>query len=190
MITEKIFEKAYKEKILKKFRKEVCINSERARKLIKMLDYKMDAYLLQCIAQTYFDESLFNDDGTKREYFEGRKLRLAERYIIKAYIINEDCIDVLWVLGKVRKAYKQFDLAIYCFKRIIELGSKKISKYDGCTDRSLVQIKVNDSKFQLYRTYHDIGDFPIARKYLSRYKNGLEKGIDTLFKPLKKYLLD
>ena len=190
MFQKKAFEKKKREKILKEFAHVVGTNSSKARSLIKKLNYNEDPYLLQCIAQTYFDESLFNDDGSQREFFEGRKLRLAERYIIKAYKINENCIDVLWVLGKVRKAFRQFDLAIYCYKRLIKLGSKNISKYDNCTNRTLVQIKVNDSRFQLYRTYHDMGEFRMANRYLSTYKTGLNKGIGTLYRPLEKYLLD
>src|SRR5215217_414303 len=126
MIKERAYSKALREKILEKYRVAVCSDSAKARNLIKRLDYQDDTYLLVCIAQTYFDESIFNDDGTQREYFEGRKLRLAEKYMIRAFTLNEDCIDVLYLLGKVRKAYRQYDLAIYCFKRIIELSPKGI----------------------------------------------------------------
>jgi len=186
----KTFQKTRKEKILKKYHKVVVDNSAEARSLIKKLNFKNDAYLLQCIAQTSFDESLFNSDGSQRKYFENRKLRLAEKYIIKAYEIQEDCIDVLWTLGLIRKAYNQIELAIFCFKRIIELGSKGILKKDNCTDRFLIKVKVNDSKFQLYRLCFDKGDILQSKKYLSKYKNGVEKGIDTLYKPLEKFLLD
>jgi tetratricopeptide (TPR) repeat protein len=190
MIKEKTFEKKYKEKILQKYYNVVGTDSDKARSFIRMLNYRQDPYLLRCIAQTYFDESLFNNDGSQREYFDGRKLRLAEKYIIKAYILNEDCIDVLYTLGKIRNAFKQTDLAIYCYKRIIEVGRKKIPKKDTCTDRSFVQIKVNDSKFQLYRLYHDKGEFKFSKRYLSMYKKGLEKGIETIYKPLEKFLMD
>ena len=182
--------KMKREKILQQYNNLVGENSSRAREVIMKLDFRKDAYLLHCIAQTYYDESLFNDDGSQREFFVMRKLRLAEKYIIEAYMINEGCINVLWTLGKIRKAFGQFDLAIYCFKRIIEIGSKKIGEDDNCTNRSLVKIKVNDSKFQLYRLYHDKSDFTTARKFLSLYKIGLKKDIGTLYKPLKKFLLD
>ena len=190
MIRERAYSKLRQQKTLEKYRAAVCVDSAKARKLIKELDYKDDAYLLTCIAQTYFDESLLNDDGTQREYFEGRKLRLAEKYIIKAFILNEDCIDVLYLLGKVRKAFRQYDLAIYCFKHIIELREKGISTKDKCTDRSLIKVKANDSKFQLYRIYHELNETDTSRKYLSQYKAGLKRGIETIFKPLEKYLLD
>lgn len=119
MIKERAYSKLLRENVLEKYRVAVCVNSAKARKLIKDLNYKDDAYLLTCIAQTYFDESLFNEDGTQREYFEGRKLRLAEKYIIRAFVLNEDCIDVLYLLGKVRKAFRQYDLAIVGFSCIV-----------------------------------------------------------------------
>jgi hypothetical protein len=190
MIREKMLEKQHREKILQKYYNIVSTDSAKARSLIKKLNYKQDPYLLEAIALTYFDESLLDADGSQREYFDGRKLRFAESYIIKAYTLNEDCIDVLFTLGKIRNAFKQTDLAIYCFKRIIEIGSKKIPPKDTCTDRSLVQIKVNDSKFQLYRLYHDKGDYVQSKKYLTMYKNGLRRGIATIYKPLKKYLME
>jgi len=190
MIRERAYSKQLREKTLEKYRAVVCVDSAKARNLIKDLDYKDDAYLLTCIAQTYFDESALNNDDTQRKYFDGRKLRLAEKYIIKAFILNEDCIDVLYLLGKVRKAFRQYDLAIYCFKRIIELSAKSLSAKDKCTDRSLVKVKANDSKFQLYRIYHDLNETDTSRKYLSQYKAGLNRGIETIFKPLERFLLD
>lgn len=190
MIKESAHSKLLREKVLEKYRAAVCVDSVKARRLIKKIDYKEDAYLLTCIAQTYFDESLLNYDGTQREYFEGSKIRLAEKYIIKAFILNEDCIDVLYLLGKVRKAFRQHDLAIYCFKRVIELSAKGISTKDKCTDRSLLKVKANDSKFQLYRIYHELNENDTSRKYLSQYKAGLKRSMDTIFKPLEKYLLD
>jgi tetratricopeptide (TPR) repeat protein len=138
---------------------------------------------------TYFDESLFDDDGNHRVYFLMRKLKLAEKYITKAYKINDGCLDVLYTLGKVRNGFKQTDLAISCYKKIIKIGSKKLPKEDTCTDRSLVSMQVNDSKFQLYRLYHDKGNLALSRKYLAMYKNGLKKGIETIYKPLDNFLM-
>lgn len=190
MIREKMFEQRRKELLLQKYYNTVGSNSAKARSFIKKLNYKQDPYLLRCIALTYFDESLFNDDGSRREFFDGRKLRLAEKYIIQAYILNENCIDVLYTLGKIRNAFKQTDLAIYCYKKIIEIGNRTIPKKDTCTDRSLIKVNVNDSKFQLYRLYHDKGDYQRSKRYLSLYKKGLEKGIKTMYKPLEKFLMD
>ena len=190
MIRKKPFDELHKKQILQKYYAIVGKNSSQARSLIKRLKYKQDPYLLQCIALTYFDESRLNNDDSQRLFFDGRKLRLAEKYIIKAYIINEDCIDVLYTLGKIRNAFKQTDLAIYCFKRIITIGGKKLSDKDNCTSRMLVKERVNDSKFQLYRLYHDKGDFQRSKKYLINYKNGLKKGIDNIYKPLENFLMN
>jgi tetratricopeptide (TPR) repeat protein len=190
MIKEKTFQKNYKEKILQKYYNTVGTDSAKARSFIKKLNYKHDYYLLGCIALTYFDESFLNDDGDKREYFDMRKLRLAEKYIIRAYTLNEDCIDILYTLGKIRNAFKQTDMAIYCYRRIIEIGLKKIPKKDISTDRSFVQMLVNDSKFQLYRLYYDRGDFLLSKKYLAMYKIGLKRGIKTIYKPLKNFLMN
>lgn len=190
MIKEKTFEKNYKKKVLQKYYNIVGTDSAKARAFIKKLNYKQDPYLLRCIALTYFDESLLNDDDSQREYFVMRKLRLAEKYIIKAYTLNEDCIDILYTLGNIRNGFRQTDLAIYCYKRIIEIGRKKIPKEDTSTNRSFVQMQVNDSKFQLYRLYHDKEDFILSNKYLSMYKNGLKSGIGTIFKPIEKFLMN
>lgn len=185
-----MFEEHRRERILKKYYKAVGEDSAKARGIIKELKYKNDPYLLRCIALTYFDESRLYNDNTPREYFDGRKLRLAEKYIIRAYTINEDCIDVLYTLGEIRNGFRQTDLAIYCFKRIIEVGSRKIPNKDTCTDRSIVRVKVNDSRFQLYRLFHDKGDCIRSKKYLSLYRHGLRKGIETIYKPLEKFLME
>ncbi len=190
MIREKMFEDRKKEQTLKKYYNTVGSDSTKARSLIKKLNYKQDPYLLRCVALTYFDEGRLDEVNSPRKYFDVRKLRLAEKYIIKAFILSEDCIDVLYTLGNIRNAFKQTDLSIYCFKRIIEVGSKKIPKKDKCTDRSLVKEKVNDSRFQLYRLYHDKGNYRLSKRYLLMYKNGLKKGIETIYKPLEKYLMD
>lgn len=190
MIKERAYQLELREKVLAKYQVAVCSDSAKARKLIKQLNYREDPYLLVCIAQTYYDESAFYDDGTPREYFEGKKLRLAEKYMIRAFILNEDCIDVLYLLGKVRKAFRQYDLAIYCFKRLRELSRKVIPAKDKCTNHSLVKVKANDSRFQLYRIYHALNERALSKKYMSQYKTGLNRGVDTIFKPLEKFLLD
>jgi hypothetical protein len=179
-----------KDQILRQYNKVVGTDSKKARELVKKLNFRNDPYLLQCIAQTYYDESLFNADGSYRDYFDGRKLRLAEKYVIKAYTINEDCINVLWTLGKIRHAFKQIDLAIYCFQRIIEIETKNVPDEDTCTNREFVSIKVNDSRFHLYRLYHVVGDLKTSKKYLSLYKKNLSRGLKSLYTPLKKFLMD
>ena len=48
---------------------------------------------------------------------------------------------------------------------------------------------INDSKFELYRLYHEENP-GLSKRYLSMYKSGLKKGVRTIYKPLKKFLLD
>jgi hypothetical protein len=88
-----------REKVIRQFQNTVGKNSAKARSLIKKLDYK-DPYLLQGIAQTYLDECLLYDDGRMREYVDKRKWRLAERYIIKAHILDNNDVDVFMGDGK------------------------------------------------------------------------------------------
>ena len=78
--------KSNRDEIINKYKNTVGTNSLKARNLIKKLEYKNDHYLLQCIAQTYLDESIFNNDDTMREYLDRRKWRIAEKYIIKAFL--------------------------------------------------------------------------------------------------------
>jgi len=180
-----------KKKIIEEYRNVVSTNSLKARELIKKLDYKEDYYLLQCIAQTYLDESRFEDDGTSnmRKDFDQRKWRMAERYIIKAFTINPNSGEVLYTMGEIRKLYGQTDIAIYCFEKILKLGIRKIAYGEYGRGIPFAKELVNDSKFELYRLHHE-NNPGLSRRYLSMYKKGLEKGVRTIFKPLKKFLLD
>ena len=178
-----------KEEVIDKYRKIVSKNSVNARKLIKQLDYKGDDYLLQCIAQTYLDESRFDDNGSPRLYIDKRKWRMAERYIIKAFIKNSKNGEVLYTMGSVRRSNNQFDIAIYCFEEIIRLGVRKIDSDYYSRGTEFAKELINDSKFELYRLYYETNS-PLSKRYLSMYKTGLKKGIRTIYKPLKKYLLD
>jgi hypothetical protein len=176
-----------KEGILKQFYKIEKKDQLKARSLIKKLNYQYDHLLLQCIAMTYLDEAQFDKNGDWRYYADSKKLRMAERYIVKAFEIKSTCSNVLWILGKVRTAYGQNDVAVWCYRSIIELGSKRIVQ--GCCknkiDVALAQI--NDSKFQLYRLYKDANP-SLSKRYLTLYKKGLKKGIFTLYKPLEKFI--
>jgi tetratricopeptide (TPR) repeat protein len=180
-----------KNKVLEKYRNTVGTDSVKARELIKGLDYKEDYYLLQCIAQTYLDECRFEDDGDSqmRTYVDKRKWRMAERFIIKAFSINPDSADVLYTMGEVRKINGQADIAIYCFEKIIQLGVRKIALGEYGRGIPYAKELTNDSKFELYRLYHE-GDPRLSKRYLSMYKKGLIKGVRTIFKPLRKFLLD
>jgi hypothetical protein len=180
-----------KEKVLERYRKIVSTDSVKARELIKRLDYKEDYYLLHCIAQTYLDESRFEDDGGSRmrTYIDKRKWRMAERFIIKAFLINSDSADVLYTMGEVRKLDGQADIAVYCFKKIIHLGVKKIAFSEYGRGIPFAKEIINDSKFELYRLYHEV-DPGLSKRYLSMYKKELTKGVRTIFKPLQQFLLD
>jgi len=175
------------ENIIKEFNAIETENPVRARSLIKKLNYKNDHNLLQCIAMTYLDEAQFDENGEWRYYADSRKLRMAERYILKAFEIKPTCSNVLWILGKVRTAYGQNDAAIYCYQDIIKLGAKRISNSCCKNDLDISLSQVNDSKFELYRLFKNI-DTIKSKRYLTQYKNGLEKRIFTLFVPLEKFL--
>lgn len=176
-----------KDIVLKRFNKIETRDPAQARNLIKQLNYKYDHYLLQCIAMTYLDEAQFDKNDKWRYYADGRKLRIAERYILKAFTLKPTCSNVLWILGKVKTAYGQPHAAILCFKDIIELGSKRITQ--GCCKNKLdvALAQINDSKFHLYRLYKESNP-SLSKRYLTLYKKGLKKGIFTLYIPLEKFI--
>jgi tetratricopeptide (TPR) repeat protein len=180
-----------KEKVIEEYRNTVDKDSVKARKLIKKLNYKDDYYLLKCVAQTYLDESRFKDDGKSnlREYLDKRKWRMAERYIIKAFTINPNSADVLYTMGEIRKLYGQIEIAIYCFEKISKMGIQAIAYGEYGRGMPFARELINDSKFELYRLYHERNP-KLSKRYLSIYKKGLEKGIKTIYKPLKKFLLE
>jgi len=114
---------------------------------------------------------------------------MAERYVIKAFEINPISPDVLYTMGGVRKASGQNDIAIYCFSKIIKLGIRRIAYGEYGRGIPFAKELINDSKFELYRLYYE-DDPGLSKKYLSMYKKGLLKGVKTIFKPLRKFLLD
>jgi len=175
--------------LLSKYRALVATDSVKARRCIMQLDYKNNFYLLKCIAQTYLDESLFEDGGNKiRKEINLRKWRMAEKYIIKAFKINDDNAETLYTMGKIRKLGRQNDIAIYCFKRIIKLGVNRIAKQEYSRGRSFAKELINDARFELYRLYFD-SDPKKSAKYLGEFKANLKKGVGTIFHPLNKFLL-
>jgi tetratricopeptide (TPR) repeat protein len=176
-----------KETILQEFNEIETKDPVRARSLIKKLDFKSDHNLLKNIAMTYLDEAQFDENDEWRYYADNRKLRMAERYILKAFEIKPTCSNVLWILGKVRTAYGQNDAAIYCYQDIIRLGAKRISNSCCKNDLDVALAQINDSKFELYRLFKDV-DSSKSKRYLTQYKKALEKGIWTLFDPLDKFL--
>jgi len=176
--------------ILDKYRDTVAIDSVKARNYIRQLDYKNDFYLLQCIAQTYLDESIFENNSNKMsEYVNERKWRMAEKYIIEAYRLCPENAEGLYTMGSIRKVHEdQKDIAIGCYEDVIKLGVNKIAKQEYSRGREFARELVNDAKFELYRLYF-CENPKLSQKYLAMYKKGLEKGITTIYKPLEKFLL-
>ena len=159
-----------------------------ARKFLKKFNYKNNHRLLQLIALSYVDEASFYANGMKKEYYDRRCLRYAETYIVKAFKIRPICSNVLWTLAKVRKDYQQYDSAIFCFQEIIRLGVKGICR-DSCkNERDTALAQINDSKFELYRLYYNSNP-TLSKRYFTMYKNGVRKGINTLYIPLDEYIL-
>lgn len=160
-----------RDKVIKQYHKLISKNPEKARLLLKKLDFKQDHYVLFCIANTYWEE-----------YRKGAsKLRLTERYVTMAFNLNPECPFVLWLLGMVKWDYGQIDAAIYCYEDILELGTTGIIK-EGCAkDKNVAKAQVNDSKFQLYRLYKDTNP-KLAEKYLTQFKNSWNRGVFTLMR--------
>ena len=177
------------EEIIENYRNIIGSDSIKSRNLIKKLEFQEDGYLLQCIAQTYLDECRFEIDGSMRLYIDKRKWRMAERYIIKAFILDPNNAEVLYTMGNVRRTIGQNDIAIYCYEKIIKLGAKKISlnKYSRGID--FARELINDSKFELYRLYYKENKV-LSGKYLVQYKRGIKKGITTIYNPLTRFLLN
>jgi len=151
-------------------------NTTKARILLKRLDYKNNCNLLSEIATSYFDEN---------------KLRLAERYVFKALALDSLNPKMLWVLGMVKWDYGQIESAIFCFKEIIRIGTRRVGKtgYNETIDTALARI--NDSKFQLYKLLKDANQ-AVAKRYLKDYEKGLEKGyftiMDFYYKQISSYV--
>lgn len=172
--------------ILDKYRDTVAVNSAKARNYIRQLDYKNNFYLLGCIAQTYLDESLFEENGSNkmRKELNFRKLRMAEKYIIEAYKLCPENGEGLYTMGSVRRVYDdQKNMAIGCYEDVIKLGVTKISKQEYSRGRAFARELVNDARFELYRLYYDV-----SQTYFDMYKKGVEKGIAP-YTPLKKFLI-
>jgi tetratricopeptide (TPR) repeat protein len=117
-----------------------------------------------------------------------QKWRMAEKYIIRAFSIDDDNAETLYTMGEIRKLGNQNEIAIYCFKRIIKLGVNTIAKQQYSRGRSFARELINDARFELYRLYFE-SDPKKSAKYLREYKDNLAKGTETIFEPLKKFKL-
>ena len=180
-----------REDALNEYFEAVRENSAKARQIIKKLNFKDDSYLLRCIAITYIDEALLDSKNNLKVKFDQRKLSLAKKYIDKAYSLNPECRDVLFAKGSIYNALGDTFLAIDCYIKILELKKIK-TKNVNCAGGDYLYINMiyNDSYFQLYRLFYDIGKYETANGLLAQYKNGLKKGIDTIYKPLSKFLME
>jgi hypothetical protein len=177
-----------REETIKEYYKIYLDEPKRARELVKKLKYIDDHLLLQKIAQTYLDEARFTSSGEEKSPIDRRKLRYAETYAVKAFKMRPICSNVLWTLAQIRIEYGQDDSAIFCLHEIIRLGVKGISN-DSCKNKlSKILAQINDSKFELYRLYYKKNP-QLSKRYLTLYKKGLEKGINSLYQPLEKFLL-
>lgn len=175
--------------MLSNYRDLVATDSVKARNCIMRLDYKNNFYLLCCIAQTYLDESRFEDGSNKmRKKIDLRKWRMSEKYIIKAFKIEDDNAEALYTMGEIRKLGNQNDIAIYCFSRIVKLGVNAIARQEYSRGRSFARKLINDARFELYRLYFD-SDRQKSLRYLNEFKTHLKMNVGTIFYPLNRFLL-
>ena len=156
--------KLNKDEILNEYFSIYFENTTKARELIKKLDYKNDPNLLASIATSYFDEN---------------KLRLAERYALKAFALDYLNPKVLWILGLIKWDYGQIDNAIFDFQEIIRIGKRRIDKTGYGEDEEVALARINDSKFQLYRLLKDTKP-AVAKRYLREYEKGLKNGYSSI----------
>jgi hypothetical protein len=150
--------------VIQKYHEIYFENTTSARNLIKKLDYKNDPNLLAEIATSYFNED---------------KLRMAERYAIKAIVLDYLNSRTLWILALVKWDYGQIDNAIFSFQEIIRIGISRINKCGIDETKESALARINDSKFQLYRLL--INSKPaVAKRYLRMFEKGVENGLFTL----------
>jgi tetratricopeptide (TPR) repeat protein len=169
----------------------VVKDSAGARYIIKQQHgYKQNAYCLRCIALTYKDEAMFKTETEMRRRFINRKLQLAKKYIDMAFLLAPDCRDVLYIKGVIYNAMGDTYAAIDCYIRVLEI-EENLDKEYNCSESDLpfVQMILNDSRFQLYRLFHDLDSMELSNDFLKEYKKYLRKGVNTIYWPLKKFLM-
>lgn len=177
--------------VLKRFNKYVVKDAAKARKIIRQADYKADAYLLRCIALTYKDEAVFNADGQMRKVVVQRKLKLAKKYIDNSFRLKPACRDILFTKGDIYNIIGETKMAIDCYISIMEQG-EDLGQEANCSGSDLhyVRMILNDARFQLYRLFHDLESYELSMKFMKAYISHLKEGIDTIYKPLDKFLMD
>lgn len=179
-----------KNTLLQEYHNHVGSDSAKARAAVLKMPYKKDAYLLCCIALTYRDEGMFFKNGKARKRIGVDNMNLAKQYIDKAFKLSPLCRDVLFIKGTIYNALGDPYEAIDCFLAILK-SEEDDSPTFNCSgsDEPYIQMLTNDARFQLYRLFHDIGESKISDNFLYKYKKGLKRGINTIYKPLKNYLV-
>lgn len=104
--------------------------------------------------------------------------------------INPKCRDVLYLKGTIYNALGETLEAIDCYIGILDTVNinDPLFNCSGNEDHK-VDTLINDSYFQLYRLFYDLKKFELSNRFLEEYKKGIEYGIDTLYKPLDKFLM-
>lgn len=177
-----------KEIILQKFYDTVAFDSEKARAYIMKLEYSQDAYLLSQIALTYRDKAMFFKNGRIRKRYIERKLISAKRYIDRAFKLQPNCKNVLYLKGTIYSALGERFTAIDCYAKIIEDGVRLDTDYNcSDSDKSYVEMIINDSHLQLYRLFKST-NIKLANKLLKEYKKHLKKGVQTIYIPIENFL--
>jgi len=161
-------------------------NSFAARQAIKELDYKNNHCFLRMIAQTYLDEAIFERGDKMRKKINLMKLRHAQSYINRSYAICKDCIKTLWVMAKVFEKYDKISESIQFYRLISKTDINKSIHYYCVQDKLEAAMIVNDSLFELYRSYYEANK-SLSNKYLQKYLTGLSEGISTIYYPIEKY---
>ncbi len=167
----------------------VVNNSELARGYIEKLNYSNDPYFLNCIELTYRDQSIFKKNGDARKNLTKRYLNLAKDFNDKAYKLNPSCIEILFIRGTIYNLLYEFQEAIDCFIKIFEtenIHNKKVNC--GNDSKDVLMMIQNDAYFHLYRLFLKINSSKIANKFLKVYKEGLKKGISTIYMPIENFM--
>lgn len=152
--------------VLKRYHKVYYNDITCARELIMNLDYKNSPNLLAMIATSYFDQG---------------EIRLAENYAFMAYDLDYLNPRVLWILALVKWDYGQEESAIFNFKEIIRIGTRRVTKTGLDETIDIAKARINDSKLQLYRLLVNRNP-PVSKRYLRMYQKGVKSGLFTIMR--------
>jgi hypothetical protein len=168
------------------YRDLVKSDSLAARKYIKKMNYKGDAYLLRCIAITYRDEAIPEDRNRK---FNCQKIALAKKYIDLAFIINPLCRDVLFAKGTIYNSLGLWFDAVTCYTAILAMGLKLTPDFN-CAGGDLEYVRMvrNDCYLKLHQIFYENSSLVTARNLLKKFKRGLRSGIETIYHPIDHYI--